>query len=152
MLIQNYTTACAPQFLQLFTDYFMELDGEISREVIHQKLVPHILGLQSRGLLHICLGFQGEDCMGFSLYQIDTPESDWCKRPGWGIIREFYIAPPWRSRGFGTTLAKHSEAALRSLGAQKLYLTADDALAFWQHCGWEVSPETASNGLVILEK
>ena len=104
------------------------------------------------GIIRIDFALDGETAAGFSVYQIDKPESDWYKRPGWGFIREFYIVPAFRKAGFGRALATHTENALYQMGAERLYLTSDGAIPFWRRCGWKLSDEVCSNEQRILEK
>lgn len=136
----------------LMVHYMTELDCGIPEDIIRGKLSDFIDTQHGSGILRIALAMEGNACMGFSVYQIDTPESDWCKRPGWGFIREFYVVPAFRSRGAGKILAGHTAMELRNMGAQHLYLTSDNAVPFWQHCGWHLTEELCSNGQYILEK
>jgi len=39
--------------------------------------------------------------IGFVNYQIDTLDSDWCEREGWGFIREIYVDKTLRGKGLG---------------------------------------------------
>lgn len=152
MNIIPYEQAFRPQFESMLCAYFREIGGDIPEHIIRGKLLDLFQNQQSRQIIHIALAVSHGTPVGFSIYQIDTPESDWCKRPGWGFIREFYIAPEYRLCGYGRQLACYSEAHLRSLGAAQLYLTADDAVEFWQHCGYQNSREICSNNLEILVK
>ena len=152
MTIIPYSKSQKQQLTDAMTDYMAELNCGIPEDIVRGKLADFIEGQWEAGLIRIDLVMDDETCAGFSVYQIDTPESDWCKRPGWGFIREFYVAPSFRSHGTGKTLALHTEQALRSLGAQHLYLTSDNAVPFWRKCGWRLTEELCSNGQNILEK
>ena len=121
-------------------------------EGFYAEMHDLLVAQQESGILRVDLLVTETKPIGFSIYQIDTPESDWCKRPGWGFIREFYVAPACRLQGFGGALAAHSEKQLRNMGAEHLYLTADDGIPFWKHCGWQETEEISSNDLRILEK
>ncbi len=152
MTIQPYAHSMKDQFSQLLADYFTEIHSDIPEHIIRGKLMDLIHSQQESGILRVDLLVTETKPIGFSIYQIDTPESDWCKRPGWGFIREFYVAPACRLQGFGGALAAHSEKQLRDMGAEHLYLTADDGIPFWKHCGWQETEEISSNDLRILEK
>ena len=153
MTIQFYTPDKKNQLASLFTAYFPELGGEdIPEDIIRGKLTDFIHDQHKKGIISISLLLDSDIPVGFSIYQIDTPESDWCKRPGWGFIREFYISPPYRKKGIGKLLCRHTEHQLRSMGAARLYLTADNAVPFWQKCGWTHTAEISTNGLYYLEK
>jgi GNAT superfamily N-acetyltransferase len=134
------------------TDYMTELNCGIPEEIIRGKLVDLIERQWESDILRVALAMEENICIGFSVYQIDTPESDWCKRPGWGFIREFYVAPVNRKHGTGKALAAHTERELRNAGAVRLYLTSTDAVPFWQRCGWIRTEQLCSNGQYILEK
>lgn len=151
MVICDYHPGLKPEFSNLLAEYFRELDDTLPESVVRGAIETLILDEWSRNILHIAVAVDGAP-MGFSIYQIDTPDSDWCKRPGWGCIREFYIRPQDRRQGCGTQLAAYCEQNLYKLGAAQLYLTADDAISFWTHCGYRPSGETGSNDLEILTK
>lgn len=152
MTICPYTPLHRKSFETMLVDYFTELSAGIPEETIRTRILDLFLDLESRGIIHIAMALENSSPIGFSVYQIDSPQSDWCKRPGWGSIREFYIQPPHRSKGLGTQLAAWTEDQLRRLGAQSLYLTADDAIPFWEHCGFSNTHEFCSNELEILTK
>lgn len=152
MTIIPYTTDQKHIMAALMADYMDELECNIPREIVFGKLADLIDRQCSERIILMDLAMEDSDCIGFSVYQIDSPESDWCKRPGWGFIREFYVVPEHRCAGIGKTLAHYTEASLHSLGAERLYLTADNAISFWQKCGWRLTEEVCSNELNILEK
>lgn len=152
MTIIPFEPAHRPQFETMLLDYFNELSSGIPESVIRERIMELFLGEQNLGIIQIAITLNDDIPIGFSVYQIDTPKSDWCKRPGWGSIREFYIRPDFRCRGLGTELAAWTERELRKMGAQHLYLTADDAIPFWQHCGYSKTNEFCSNELEILTK
>lgn len=152
MTIFSYTNAFRQQLCALLVAYFPQVGADIPEEIIRGKLLELFDRQLSQGLISIAL-LSEEDCpVGFSIYQLDQPESDWCKRPGWGFIREFYISPTHRRRGYGKALATYTENQLCMQGAKKLYLTSDDAIPFWQSCGWQLTKEECTNALPILEK
>lgn len=154
MTFLNYTHAHKQQLSDLLVLYFPEVGGDdIPESIIRGKLTDLIDTQHRDGIIHVLLIQEQEIFVGFSIFQLDTSESDWCKRPGWGFIREFYVVPEYRHRGIGRQLAVHTEKRLRELGTDRLYLTSDPAaLAFWQRCGWRLTEEICSNDLSILEK
>ena len=77
-----------------------------------------------------------EKIVGFISYQIDSPNSDWCEREGWGFIREIYVNPTLRGNHLGSRLVTHAEKTLYSNGAEHIYLTSDEAGIFWLSCGY----------------
>lgn len=152
MTIQPYSTSLKPQLADRMAAYMTELGFNDSEEIIRVNLTDFIDRQCESGIIRLDMVMEGHDCIGFSVYQIDAPESDWCKRPGWGFIREFYVIPAYRAQGTGAALAAHTEQALRAMGASQLYLTATEAVPFWQRCGWQLTEELCSNGQYILEK
>jgi len=136
----------------MMVPYMAELDCDVPEDIIRGKLADFIETQCESGHIQIVLAWDGEKAVGLSVYQIDAPESDWCKRPGWGFIREFYVKPKYRTNGLGAYLAAYTEKALRKLGAEKMYLTSGPAAAFWEKCGWKNTGESCSNDLLILEK
>ena len=134
------------------SDYMAELNCGIPEDIIRGKLSDLIDRMCLDGTIRVDMAMAGDVFAGFSVYQIDTPESDWCKRPGWGFIREFYVVPAYRAQGTGAALAAHTEQSLRAMGASQLYLTSTEAVPFWQRCGWHLTEELCSNDQYILEK
>lgn len=132
--------------------YFNELSGDIPKHFVRGKLLDLFEDMCSRQIIHISIAFLDDLPIGFSIYQIDSELSDWCKRPNWGCIREFYISPTYRRKGYGSMLAIHAEGHLYALGAEHIYLTADDAVSFWEHCGYRNTHELCTNDLEIMTK
>lgn len=152
MQILPYDPGMNTPLADLLVEYFTDMDAGIPENTIRTKILSLFLQGCARNALEIALATEADHCIGFSIYQIDSGNSDWCKRPGWGCIREFYIRPDRRRQGLGQELAGWTENRLREMGATHLYLTADDALAFWTFCGFVNSHETCSNELEILTK
>ncbi len=153
MTIIEYTPALRRGFEEMLVEYFLvDLQGDIPEDIIRNKLLDHILHYVENHIVYLAVAGTADNPIGFSIYQIDNPKSDWCKKPGWGFIREFYIRREYRGCGNGKLLAAYTEQQLRILGASQLYLTSDDAVSFWTHCGWHNTHEMCSNGLEILTK
>ena len=152
MTILPYSPDYRPQLEDLMVAYMTELDCGIPEDIIRTRIFDLIQNHLDAGILRIDLALSDHVPVGFSVYQIDRPDSDWCKRPGWGFIREFYVVPGSRRQGTGRQLASHTEQMLRQWGAGQLYLTSTSASTFWQTCGWTLTQELCSNGQFILEK
>jgi len=138
MEIRAYSAADYDDWCHLFVSYFGELGVQVAEEVVRSSVCPLIAGQVTAGIVRMDLCVEGGQPIGFSIYQVDHPESDWCKKEGWGCIREFFILPAYRRRGFGRRLAAHTEAQLAQMGATCIYLTRTDALVFWTSCGYRV--------------
>jgi len=58
-----------------------------------------------------------------------------------GYLQHLAVAPSYRGRGVGRTLAQRVVEALRSLGVAKCHLIVRQenaaARAFWEHLGWQ---------------
>lgn len=152
MTILTYDKSKRAQLSDMMAAYMLELNCGIPEEIIRGKLADFIHGQWQDGIIQIDLCSENSRCIGFTVYQIDREESDWCKRPGWGFIREFYVVPTRRRTGTGRFLAAHTERELRKLGATQLYLTSTEAAPFWCKCGWTLTETRSSNGQYILEK
>ncbi len=153
--IKDYSPSMKELFLSLFFRYAREdLGDNHSEETLKNKIGDGIF-LQNweRGINRIALAFVGSRPTGFAIYQVDSEESDWCKRPGWGFIREFCVSPPCRRRGIGRALVAYAEKALAP-ETDRLYLTAhdQDAAGFWRACGYRETGEIDKNGNAVMEK
>lgn len=152
MTILRYDTLLRAKFAGLLTEYFEELNAQLPHDIILERILPMFEIQDHQRIGTIVLALHRGKPMGFAIYQIDSPRSDWCKYPGWGCIREFYIRPEFRHKGFGRRLAAYAESHLKKLGATDVYLTADSAVNFWEHCGYSNTHEICSNDLEILTK
>ena len=153
MNVIDYNAMLHSQFEELLVTYFtVDLNSDIPEDIIRSKLMNLINRQTAEKVIHVAIAMDDDIPVGFSIYQIDTPDSDWCKRPGWAFIREFHVARSCRHRGFGSALAAYSEEKLLQLGTRRIYLTSDDAADFWIHCGYKKTNEICSNDLPILEK
>ena len=152
MIITEYTASMKTFLADLMTDYMSELGSSMPEAVIRGKLSDYIDSMCQRKIIRVSMALDGDQPVGFSVYQIDTPESDWCLRPGWGFIREYYIVPPCRKLGLGKILAEYTEQELKRMGAAGLYLTSTGAVPFWEKCGWTVTGDMTENGQCILTK
>lgn len=149
----EYEASMEQIFIDMFVKYFMDdLEMELTEEVIKTKICTFIIKAREKGLVSICMAYMDALPVGFGIYQIDSPEKDWCKREGWGFIREFCIAPAYRKLGCGRAMATYILERLRAMGAYHVYLTADDAVTFWKHCGFSDTGEVCQNGTKILIK
>ena len=154
MNIIEYAPELRRVFEEMLVEYFMrDLQSDIPEDIIRGKLLNFIISNAEKSIDHIAIAQENGISIGFSIYQIDTPESDWCKRLGWGFVREFYIQKAYRGINCGKDLATYTEQQLRALGAEQLYLTSDGgAIGFWEKCGWRNTHEICSNGLEIMTK
>jgi GNAT superfamily N-acetyltransferase len=92
--------------------------------------------------------------IGFSAFQIDTLDNPLCKREGWGFIREFYIIPEQRRKGYAKRMCEFVEDKLLQF-TNNIYLTSDpyNGIPFWEAMGYIYSGQIDDkNGLKIYVK
>jgi len=91
--------------------------------------------------------------MGFIMYQVDSPKSNWCEKEGYGFIREMYIHKDYRKQGYGKTLVAHAESELKRLSVPHIYLTSSND-AFWLSVGYASTGETCekNNNHILIKQ
>lgn len=124
-----------------------------------KHFIPKLLEIISEEItrykewLYFCQ--KNNDFIGFSIFQIDTPDNPLCKREGWGFIREFYIIPSHRRKGYAKQMCEFAERKLLEDGLRNIYLTADPnaGIPFWEAMGYVYSGKIdEKNGNKIFEK
>lgn len=127
-------------FKKLFTLYYAELGCD---DDCGHLIDEYVVADYKAGLLSVDLLDDGDDTAGFVIYQIDGIENDWNKRESWGDIREIYLAPPYRGKGYGKFMLYAAEMKLRERGAKQIYaLPSDGACEFFRACGYTDSGDT----------
>lgn len=120
-------------FVKLFCDYFKELDCEddplpLSRDCAEDCKAK---------LLSVAVARERGETVGFIIYQIDDVINDWCFFEGAGDLRELFIAPQFRRRGFATALIRFAEIDLKNQGAKTIYtLPTENAEKFFEKAGY----------------
>lgn len=122
-------------FEKLFTEYYRELDcGEDVPHLLDEYIIPDV----KAGLIRIELLKDGETDAGFIIYQTDDIGNDWNLREGWGDVREIYVIPSLRRKGYGKFLLYTAEMKLREGGTEKAYcLPAEGCEQFFTACGYK---------------
>lgn len=123
-------------------------ENSVKEKIFDNCVIPQF----EKQIIEISLILDNDIPFGFGIYQIDSPQSDWCKKEGWGFIREFYIDKAYRKKGHGLSLVNSIQQALWSKGAENIYLTSDDAIEFWKAIGYTDTGDIESNGNTILVK
>ncbi|MCL2619660.1 MAG: GNAT family N-acetyltransferase [Defluviitaleaceae bacterium] len=141
---------CQEQLYPVFREYFLGLFENDETEYNRIKdRVDEIFTNYLDDMRHqdswIFVGRDNGQIVGFIFTQIDQPHKSWSKRQGWGLIREAYIVPNQRKKGFAKALVVHAEAIMKEEGATRLYLTTDEAFDFWQSMGYTDSGEIEPN-------
>ena len=137
-VVKRFAPEYRKSFIRMLSKYFTDdLKEDWSCNTI-ERIGEFILSQWRDGILDILLLLEKEQPEGFAICQIDSPASDWCKREGWGFIREFYVAPESRLSGNGRFLAEQTERLLKEQQAEQVYLTTAGALEFWLRCGYSI--------------
>ena len=153
MIIKKYDDTHRQEFKKMLITYFNDdMKCNWSSEFIEDKILRLFEEKWSKEILYIDLLEENKQIIGFAIYQIDTPQSDWCKKEGWGFIREVYIQKDYRKQDYGYELVKNIEWCLKSKKVKDIYLNADDAIAFWNKCGYINTNEVNVDGMYILIK
>ncbi len=143
----------------MLTDYFDETFANNPQDKVPTRFIPKLLkiiGEETRKYkewLYFC-AIDGL-FIGFSIFQVDTPDNPMCKREGWGFIREFYIIPSHRRNGFAKQMYQFVEKKLLEDRPRNIYLTSDpnNGIPFWEAMGYVYSGKTDNaNENKIYEK
>ncbi|MDE6690633.1 MAG: GNAT family N-acetyltransferase [Clostridia bacterium] len=126
-------------FEKLFCDYYAELDCEEDPlPLFNDYLLPDL----KAGLFDVGVAEVDGAVVGFIIFQIDDLINDWNFKEGCGDVRELYVAPPFRRRGFGTALLQFAESALLKSGATEIYtLPVEECESFFAARGFTDSGE-----------
>lgn len=121
-------------FKTLFCDYYTELDCEDDPlSLFNDYILPDL----EAGLFDVGVCEVDGVLVGFAVYQIDDVINDWNFKEGCGDVREIYVAPAFRKRGFGSELLHFAEAQLKAGGADSVYtLPTEDSELFFKKCGY----------------
>lgn len=154
--IVRYSPAHFSSFKELFNKYFLnDLEISLSDEQLN-KTCTEVGRLSDDCISPLDLLIVNGAAIGFIEYQIDSAQSNWCEKEGWGFIRELHVAPDFRRKGLGKALVTHAEGTLVGLSAQSFYLTSSSsaaAQAFWVRMGYRDSGTLSTlNGQPIFIK
>jgi len=108
----------------LLMQYFAGLDWKDPKDAIPPSYVPKILAriaeMLYQGDFWVYLARENRALCGFIIAQIDSEGKDWCKRPGWGFIRELYVLPGHRGKGIAKELVAYAKQWARERGCTEL--------------------------------
>lgn len=120
-------------FEKLFSDYYNELDCEDDPLPLSRDCIADCMA----GLLSVAVAEDDGAALGFVIYQIDDIINDWCFFEGMGDIRELYVAPQFRLRGYANALVAFAENHLKSQGTDTVYtLPTEESEKFFEKIGY----------------
>lgn len=129
------------EFVAMFYDYFL-YDFKIELEYSKIKdICSTILDSVREEIINLDVIYYDNKAVGFIIYQIDFPKSDWCQKEGLGFIRELYIKREFRGQGWSSILINHAETFLKDYGVEQIYLTSESTGLFWNKQGYEPTTE-----------
>lgn len=134
MLIRLIEEKDYPLFEELFCSYYEELECEDDPcHLFDEYVLPDL----KDNLFSVAVACEGEKLTGFVIYQIDTPENEWCFKQGDGDIREIYVIPSHRKNGIGKNLLTFAENELTQNGIKTAYvLPTEESESFFTCCGY----------------
>lgn len=140
--IRPYTASDYRAFEDMFDACFADdYKIDLTREQL-EEICAGITQQIEAGILFVDLLTQEGVAKGFIIYQIDSPQSDWCEKEGFGFIREIFIAPDLRNKKHGKDLVVHAESRFKALQVPNIYLTsAEESTGFWAKMGYQDSGE-----------
>jgi len=151
--IKKFTDVDFDAFAQMVAVCWVEDYKETLYENPPIRMCNRMIQSVKDGFTYLDLLHLDGNPIGFVMYQVDHPESDWCEKEGFGFIREMYIRKDQRKHGYGKILANHAENELKKLLVPHIYLTSDDAIEFWLSVGYVDTGEISKfNGGKILIK
>ena len=152
--IKPYTPADFDAFTRMVADYFLQDLNQPLNQNPPVNMCQRMIQSVTDQATYLDLLHQADTPIGFIMYQVDSPRSNWNEKEGHGFIREMYIHKDHRSQGHGQALATHAENALRRLSVPAIYLTSSkDGFAFWLRLGYTDTHEIcAQNNNPILIK
>ena len=153
ILVRDFTQDDDRALEKMLVTYFLEdLELTLEREKVIEQVAKPIYQSWLDDIVLVAIATVSGEAVGFSVYQVDTLKSDWCKKEGWGFMREVYIAKEYRKQGIGTTLTQYCERKLYQMGVENIYLTADDAIVFWENLGYTQTVKKGLHDTTVLIK
>ncbi len=124
-------SATDENFKSLFRSYFQEFGMKMPDKGFLQMDADN----KQYGIKLIVL-YKNHTPTGFCMFQVDRADNPWCMHEGCGDIREFYVVPEERKKGYGAMMFKTVKNYFSAEGIHKIYLTSDDNEAFWIRLGF----------------
>jgi len=152
MEVRKYNDADFDAFAQMVGVYFIEDLKEPLNNNPPVGMCKEITQSVKDAIIYLDILHLDDTPVGFIMYQVDSPKSNWCEREGWGFIREMYVRKDCRKQGYGKILVSHAENELKKLSVPYIYLTSSND-SFWLSVGYVGTDEICEkNNLHILIK
>ena len=134
MKIRNVCESDFTALEKLFCDYYTELDCEDDPlHLFNEYLLPDL----KAKLFDVGVSEVDGAIAGFVIFQTDDILNDWNFKEGSGDVRELYVAPAFRRRGFGSALLAYAETRLTKSGASEIYtLPVEESEKFFTDRGY----------------
>ena len=155
--IKRYADSDFDAFAQMVGVYFIEDLKEHLNYNPPVRMCKAMIQSVKDDITHLDILRVDDTPIGFIMYQVDSPKSDWCEKEGYGFIREMYIRKDHRRHGYGKTLATHAENQLKKLVVSHIYLTAgaaDGSIDFWLSVGYADTGEVCdrNNNNILIKQ
>ena len=121
-----------PLFCNAFKMYFKELKIEVKD---YESLFNE-MNEEGNNLAYICAN--QDEILGFIQFQENQFEN-WFFKEKFGYIREFWVRQDVRNQGLGTKLLHECETYFKSQGIERILLTSDEAISFYEKKGYRLS-------------
>jgi len=143
LLIHDF---CNTFFQRAFKEYFKELE----MNVIDWNTLFAAMNTQEGNLAYLLL--DNNEVIGFIQFRIEQTEH-WFITEKFGFVREFWVNPAYRNKGFGKILLTKVEEYFIEQDIHKVLLTTDTAEAFYLKNGYTPSKSyNALNGDSVYSK
>ena len=134
-VIRPYADSDFDAFMQMIVVYFIEDVNEPLYNNPPIGMCKAITQSVKDAIIYLDILHVDDTPIGFIMYQVDSPKSNWCEKEGYGFIREMYIRKDHRKQGYGKILVAHTENELKKLSVPYIYLTSSND-AFWLSVGY----------------
>ena len=140
MKIRKFTDSDFDAFAQMVGVYFIEDLKEPLNNNPPVEMCKAITQNVKNDIIYLDLLLLDDTPIGFIMYQVDSPKSNWCEKEGYGFIREMFIRKDHRKQGYGKIFVAHAESELKKLSVPNIYLTSSND-PFWISIGYASTGE-----------
>lgn len=136
-------------FHELLNGYYRDGEDADTTQSQIDEFIAYLHDLCLSGQICGCIACE-RDPVGFVLWNVDSEDSAFCRKPGYGTILEIGVEKTGRGMGIGKMLVSRAEENMKT---DRYYVCAyGPAEGFWVKCGYVFAGELADNGLKIMIK